>query len=142
QLLRYQLYETNARLVPLEKELEHLHHLLDLHRLRLPNPELLTLEVSGHVEGKTLPPMLLMPLAENMFKHGLATAPMHVHLSVEPTQLTFSTHNTHKPKADKNTFGGIGLQNLRRRLNLLYPGSYELKTTAADNTFTASLTLK
>ncbi|MFC6999530.1 sensor histidine kinase [Rufibacter roseus] len=140
-LLRYQLYETNTAQVPLEKELEHLQHLLDLHRLRLPNPELLTLEVYGNVSQVQLPPMLLMPLVENMFKHGLTTAPMQLRLAIEQNQLTFTTDNTIKPNAKKNAYGGIGLQNLRRRLELLYPNGFSLKTEANGAQFETTLVL-
>ncbi|WP_207430854.1 sensor histidine kinase [Sabulibacter ruber] len=140
-LLRYQLYETDTPLVPLEKEIEHLEHLLDLHRLRLPNPELLTLDVKGTVSKVLLPPMLLMPLVENMFKHGLTTAPMHICLHTEDGQLTFATHNTSKRTPNQDAFGGIGLQNLRRRLELLYPNAYTLDTQLQNQQFDVKLVL-
>ncbi|MBA9077497.1 sensor histidine kinase [Rufibacter quisquiliarum] len=140
-LLRYQLYETQTAQVPLEKELEHLQHLLDLHRLRLPNPALLTLEVYGDVSRVQLPPMLLMPLVENLFKHGLTTAPMQLRLAVEQHRLTFTTDNTLKPNAPKDAYGGIGLQNLRRRLELLYPSSFSLQAEAQGSQFETTLVL-
>ncbi|WP_192820721.1 sensor histidine kinase [Rufibacter sp. LB8] len=140
-LLRYQLYETNSPLVPLEKEVEHLQHLLDLHKLRLPSPELLSIEVEGDVSRMQVPPMLLMPLVENMFKHGLTTAPMHVLVAVQQSQLVFSTSNTLKPNATPAAYGGIGLQNLQRRLELLYPGAFTLETSSVNSLFKARLVL-
>ncbi|RNI27861.1 histidine kinase [Rufibacter immobilis] len=141
-LLRYQLYETDVPLVPLEKEIEHLQHLLDLHRLRLPNPGLLTLQIDGDTSRFQLPPMLLMPLVENLFKHGLTTAPMQLHLLVEDDHLTFITHNTVKPTPTQEAYGGIGLQNLRRRLELLFPNAYTLETHSQGPEFDARLELR
>lgn len=141
-LLRYQLYETNSHVVPLEREVEHVDHLLDLHRLRLTDSSLLTFQVNGDVSGLSVPPMLLMPMVENMFKHGLTTAPMHVQLQKENGALTFSTKNRVKAgDSHKDTFGGIGLQNLRRRLELLYPNAYTFTTQQQEQDFIATLTL-
>ncbi|GGK69396.1 sensor histidine kinase [Rufibacter glacialis] len=141
-LLRYQLYETDAQLVPLAREVEHLHHLLDLHRLRLTNPSLLGLQVKGETGQVSVPPMLLMPLVENMFKHGLTSAPMQVQVTVENGTLTFTTHNRLKTGTNpERTFGGIGLQNLKRRLELLYPNAHSFSTQQQDQEFTATLTL-
>ncbi|QHL86542.1 histidine kinase [Nibribacter ruber] len=140
-LLRYQLYETDTPLVPLEKELEHLQHLLDLHKLRLTNPSLLTLEVSGDVASVHLPPMLLMPLVENMFKHGVASASMALHLQVTDSMLTFTTRNQTKQPNASPTYGGLGLQNLRRRLDLLFPSRHTLSTQQDGQWYTATLIL-
>ncbi|WP_190300406.1 sensor histidine kinase [Rufibacter hautae] len=141
-LLRYQLYETNTPVVPLARELEHVEHLLDLHRLRLTQPELLTLEVQGDISGLLLPPMLLMPLVENMFKHGLSSAPMQVHLSAQNGALTFTTRNRIKALAGtQDNYGGIGLQNLKRRLELLYPGAHTISTWQEDQDYIAELSL-
>ncbi|WP_181306504.1 sensor histidine kinase [Rufibacter sp. XAAS-G3-1] len=141
-LLRYQLYETNTNVVPLEREVEHLEHLLDLHRLRLTDPSLLTSQVDGNISGLSIPPMLLMPLVENMFKHGLTSAPMHVHVSTLDGALTFTTQNRLKPgSGSKDSYGGIGLQNLKRRLELLYPSGYTFSTRHQEQDFIATLTL-
>jgi LytS/YehU family sensor histidine kinase len=141
-LLRYQLYETNTNVVPLEREVEHLEHLLDLHRLRLTNPSLLTSQIDGDLSDLSLPPMLLMPLVENMFKHGLTSAPMHVQLSIHNDALTFTTKNRMKAASgNKDSYGGIGLQNLKRRLELLYPGGYTFTTRQQEQDFIATLTL-
>ncbi len=142
QLLRYQLYETNTPVVPLARELEHVEHLLDLHRLRLTQPELLTLEVQGNVSGLSLPPMLLMPLVENMFKHGLSTAPMQVQVCTQDVGLTFTTRNRIKALGGTpENYGGIGLQNLKRRLELLYPGAHTFTCRQENQDFIAELTL-
>jgi two-component system LytT family sensor kinase len=141
-LLRYQLYETNTALVPLEKEIEHLQNLLDLHRLRLTDPSLLSLDVTGDsVTSFSIPPMLLMPLVENMFKHGLASAPMHLQLAVKGNTLTFTTSNALKPNTPTPTYGGLGLDNLRRRLALLYPHAHTFETQTLGQEFKATLTL-
>ncbi|WP_082780402.1 sensor histidine kinase [Rufibacter sp. DG15C] len=141
-LLRYQLYETNTTLVPLEKEIEHLQNLLDLHRLRLTDPSLLSLEIKGDIcTSFSIPPMLLMPLVENMFKHGLASAPMHLWLEVNGNTLTFTTSNSLKANSPSEVYGGLGLGNLRRRLALLYPHAHTFETKTVGQEFTATLTL-
>ncbi|GAA4298913.1 sensor histidine kinase [Nibribacter koreensis] len=140
-LLRYQLYETDMPLVLLEKEMEHLQNLLDLHRLRLTDPRLLSLEIHGETGHFQLPPMLLMPLVENMFKHGLASGPMKLWLEVNNNTLTFTASNLLKPNSPSESYGGLGLQNLRRRLAILYPGHHSLETQVVGQEFRATLSL-
>ncbi|HEY4650378.1 MAG TPA: sensor histidine kinase, partial [Pontibacter sp.] len=127
-LMRYMLYESNDTLVSLGKEVEHIHNFIDLQKLRLREHTSIKFNIQGEIENKRIAPMLLMTLVENAFKHGLVSKNeigILLNLIVGDNYLLFSTVNnisTHK----KREFGGIGLQNLRQRLNLLYPKSHTL----------------
>jgi two-component system, LytTR family, sensor kinase len=142
-LMRYMLYESNDALVSLEKEVDHIRNFIDLQKLRLREHTSIQLNVEGELAGKQIAPMLLMTLVENAFKHGLVSRNeigITLNLLVEDDWLLFSTVNnssSHK----KREFGGIGLQNLQQRLNLLYPNQHELHLEEKADTFFASLKL-
>ncbi|GAB2771114.1 hypothetical protein HNQ93_000588 [Hymenobacter luteus] len=138
EIMRYLLYESSTDTVPLSRELAHLRSFLDLQRLRLSASaqEAIQLEVSGTSPECAHPiaPLLLLPLVENAFKHGDLTArPVAVHISLVLAPdglLRFSVLNHVAPADAERELprqpGGVGLVNLRRRLELLYPGRYAL----------------
>lgn len=142
-LMRYMLYESNDTLVSLEKEVEHIHNFIDLQKLRLREHTSIRFNIEGEPAGKLIAPMLLMTLVENAFKHGLVSRNelgITFHLQIADDHLLFTTINnssSHK----KREFGGIGLQNLKQRLNLLYQNRHELDLKEKDDTFYASLKL-
>jgi two-component system, LytTR family, sensor kinase len=142
-LMRYMLYESNDTLVNLEKEVDHIHNFIDLQKLRLREKSGIRFTIEGDLTGKQIAPMLLMTLVENAFKHGLISKNeigITLNLKVEKERLIFSTINntsTHK----KKEFGGIGLENLKRRLNLLYENRHKLTFNEKEGTFYATLKL-
>ncbi len=142
-LMRYMLYESNDTLVSLQKEVEHINNFIDLQKLRLREHTSLQFNVEGDIEGKQIAPMLMMTLVENAFKHGLVSKNeigIIINLKVTDSELHFSTANnisTHK----KREFGGIGLENLRQRLKLLYPNRHKLTFEEKDGVFYASMKL-
>ncbi|WP_375436766.1 sensor histidine kinase [uncultured Hymenobacter sp.] len=151
ELMRYQLYDSTDDLVPLAHEIRHLRGFLALQLLRLSPTEadealpFTVLLPPGAEYARRLPPMLLLPLVENAFKHGdLAARPLvaRLHLQLEPDgRLLFSVLNfcnnqlTPHPPA----LGGVGLANLRRRLELLYPGRYSLSVANAATEYQVKL---
>ncbi|OWP64912.1 hypothetical protein CDA63_00715 [Hymenobacter amundsenii] len=150
-LLRYQLYESADDLVPLAREISHLQSFLTLQQLRLPSGEeadeaieFRILLPPGAEHALRLPPMLLLPLVENAFKHGDLTARPHVvRLVLELAtdgQLHFTVRNRVAPDAAPP--GGVGLANLRRRLELLYPERHALVITANAEQYAARLSVK
>lgn len=148
--MRYLLYESAADTVPLAQELRHLQGFLDLQRLRLPLAEAamaITLHTQVTPEAMATPvaPLLLLPLAENAFKHGdLAARPTAVRLEVEATaaSLRFVAHNfIAAAPAGPLPAGGLGLVNLRRRLALLYPDRHTLAVQAGSTAYTVTLHL-
>ncbi|MBC5773209.1 histidine kinase [Pontibacter sp. KCTC 32443] len=142
-LMRYMLYESNDTLVSLQKEVEHINNFIDLQKLRLREQTSIKFNIEGNIEGKQIAPMLMMTLVENAFKHGLVSKNeigILINLKVGENYLLFSTVNnisTHK----KREFGGIGLQNLRQRLKLLYPNRHTLTFEEKDGVFYATLKL-
>jgi len=134
ELMRYQLYESAADHVPLEKEISHIQSFLSLQRLRLPAADAGCLRFDIQTPGAAqfpMAPMLLLPLVENAFKHGdLRTRPhaVDMRLTLAASQLTFSVRNDVRRAAERRPDGpgGVGLANLRRRLQLLYPDRHHL----------------
>ncbi|GAB3841812.1 hypothetical protein GCM10028821_49250 [Hymenobacter jeollabukensis] len=148
-LMRYLLYESATDTVPLRKEVAHLRNFLSLHLLRLPGagPECLRFDVAPELAESNLAvaPMLLLPLVENAFKHGDLTARPHaVELELTHTgpELIFSVQNRRRaPRPGPPQPGGVGLSNLRRRLQLLYPTRYGLHIDETPEYYRATLTL-
>lgn len=142
-LMRYMLYESNDTLVCLDKEVEHIHNFIDLQKLRLREQTSIKFNIEGDIEGKQIAPMLMMTLVENAFKHGLVSKNeigILINLKVDGNELKFSTANnisTHK----KRDFGGIGLENLRQRLKLLYHNRHKLTFEEKDGVFYATMKL-
>ncbi|MBC8192577.1 MAG: histidine kinase [Candidatus Marinimicrobia bacterium] len=147
-LLDYTLYQTRHPYVPLEKELEGIEAYIELEKLRFGERLDLSLEIQGYIDDKTIAPLIFMPLVENAFKHGIARHDhegwIKISLKVMLDGCKFVVSNsvleTTKTK-DKHS-QGIGLKNLRRRLQLQYADQYEMKIQAESDTYTVSLTLK
>ncbi|RTQ53325.1 histidine kinase [Hymenobacter gummosus] len=151
ELMRYMLHDSAADTVPLPQELQHLHSFLELQRLRLPatGPAPIVFDTSA-LEAEAAPaiaPMLLLPLVENAFKHGDLTARPVVSIRLsQPADgsLHFVIDNAVADPAAGPALeqpGGVGLTNLRRRLQLLYPGRHRLDIDATPVRYRAALTL-
>lgn len=141
KILRYMLYETGGPYVAIEQELKIIGDYISLERLRY--DESLRVNFNYDVEDpkQSLPPLLLIPLVENAFKHGVAETRhqpfVDIHLSVNGRQLTFSVRNsTEGPSGDGKVTENIGLSNLRRQLELLYK-EYQLSLEQRATEFSA-----
>ncbi|WP_426493240.1 sensor histidine kinase [Hymenobacter sp. 102] len=138
EIMRYLLYESSTDTVPLSREIDHLRSFLDLQRLRLSASaqDAIQFDIEGTSPDCAHPiaPLLLLPLVENAFKHGDLTArPVAVHVSLRLASdglLRFTVLNHVAPADAERELprqpGGVGLVNLHRRLELLYPGRYAL----------------
>lgn len=129
RLLRYVLYESSQPLVPLDKELDFIRNYVELMRIRLPEHVVLTTEIAAANPGSTVAPLLFISLIENAFKHGVSNnKPSFIHLNIETEagRIRCILRNSYFPKdAEQDKSGsGIGLQNLQRRLELLYPSRH------------------
>ncbi|GAB2949828.1 hypothetical protein GCM10027048_13720 [Hymenobacter coalescens] len=150
-IMRYMLYESSADTVPLTQELQHLRSFLDLQRLRLPStgPAAVAFDTAGMPADVAWPiaPMLLLPLVENAFKHGDLTARPAVSLELRLAAdgaLCFVVQNAVAAPAAGPALeqaGGVGLTNLRRRLELLYPGRHQLQVEVPPGRHRVTLTL-
>ncbi|GAB3906398.1 sensor histidine kinase [Mucilaginibacter boryungensis] len=148
-LLRYMLYECNTDSVPLSKEILMLQQFISLEKLRYEDRLDLTFNIYGNPDHKMIAPLLMLPLIENAFKHGtsekIGQAWININLYIEEDDLRLKVSNS---KPDMTTtdaekyIGHIGLTNLQKRLNLLYPATHKLKIMDDEDAFLAILELK
>lgn len=136
-MLRYGLYE-KADKVPLTRELDHLLNFIELEKLRLDFEPDLVIELPEPEAGLLVPPLLLITFAENAFKHGDLRQPTRIILRASAEELSYTVSNHLGPK-QKDQVGGIGLDNLQKRLQLLYPERHELALGQDALIFTAHL---
>jgi two-component system LytT family sensor kinase len=143
EIMRYMLYECNDQKVDLSKELQYLQNFIDLQKLRFGDKAYIDFRVEGNVSNQKIVPLLLIAFIENAFKHGIAndeTSPIKMLISVNKEHLQFIIQNK-KHKNNMDAIGGIGLNNVRRRLDLLYPGNYNLEIRDEKDTYTSELSL-
>lgn len=142
--MRYMLYESDEEKVSLDNEIEYLRSYIDLQQQRFGSK--VKLNVLFHPADKhyQLEPMLLIPFVENAFKHGtglIADPVIDIQLRAENGILHFMVRNKYNPssKEEKDATSGIGLTNVKRRLNLLYDNQQSLVITDRDDHFMISL---
>lgn len=148
-LLRYQLYECNETEIPLNRELAYLESFIELERLRLDQHFEIRVELPKDQAGNlNIAPFLLMPFVENAFKHVSKNSDhlnwIKIKISLKGDELTYVVSNsvTNDIKAnDAVNYGGLGLLNVQRRLDLLYPNRYQLTTHKTDSTYLVNLIL-
>ena len=145
-LLRYMLYETDEDKVLLEKEIEYLKSYVELQSQRFGKNVDIQSDFEPVVDGFIIEPMLLIPFVENAFKHGtglVANARISIHLKLDNDKLEFQVRNRYNETEDweKDKTSGIGLTNVKRRLNLLYPNSHSLTIIREDGWFSVLLML-
>lgn len=143
KLMRYVLYEGNNRLTPLSREVQFLRNYVQLMSMRYTGNVSISLDVPEVLPDSMLPPLLLVIFVENAFKHGISyRTKSFVEISLQPhgDRLLFSCRNSRPEiKHDENMKGGVGLSNVRRRLDLLFPGNYTLDIKEQEDTYTVHL---
>ena len=143
KLMRYVLYEGNNRLTPLSREVQFLRNYVQLMSMRYTGNVSISLDVPDVLPDSMLPPLLLVIFVENAFKHGISyRTKSFVEISLQPhgNRLLFSCRNSRPEiKHDENMKGGVGLSNVRRRLDLLFPGNYTLDIKEQEDTYTVCL---
>jgi LytS/YehU family sensor histidine kinase len=133
EMMRYMLYESNERRVPLQKEVNYIQNYLALESLRQSGQADIRFNVEGEITDQTIAPLIFIPFLENSFKHGLnhqlSDGYVHVTMKVLENRLLLRITNSKPsiaPPPQDSKSGGIGLVNVQRRLNLLYPSQYKL----------------
>lgn len=143
KLMRYVLYEGNNRLTPLSREVQFLRNYVQLMSMRYTGNVSISLDVPEVLPDSMLPPLLLVIFVENAFKHGISyRTKSFVEISLKPQadRLLFKCRNSRQQKPqDENMKGGVGLSNVRRRLDLLFPGNYTLDIKEQEDTYTVCL---
>jgi two-component system LytT family sensor kinase len=143
EIMRYMLYECNDNKVDLDRELQYLQNYIDLQRIRFGNKAFIDFKIDGKVETQQIVPLLLIAFIENAFKHGVASnpqTPIRLLIEVDEAHLHFFMQNK-KHTNNRDESGGIGLNNVKRRLDLLYPGKYNLDIRDEIDTYTVELSL-
>jgi two-component system, LytTR family, sensor kinase len=140
-LMRYMLTESKDGLIDLEKEVDYLNNYIEIYRLRFQDQFYVNFTADGDIAGKQLASLVLIPFVENAFKHGVvddAARPVKIQLKLTGTRLSFTVSNKIN-RHQKDHSSGVGLANIRRRLELIYPNRHEL--LIADNGATYKTTL-
>lgn len=145
EIMRYLIYESKSELVPLEKEVEQLENYIELEKLRIKDPDFINYKIKGDIASHIIPPMLLITFAENAFKHGkrkVKSPGINIEITAENDRLTYSVNNyLLKEPNNANVGEGLGMQNTRRRLELLYPEKHRLVIDSDNNMYEVRLEL-
>ena len=148
KMMRFVLYEGNKQGVPLSRELDFIRHYVALMQLRYTNKVKITLDLPQSTSDRQIPPLILITFIENAFKHGISYQhPSFIEISVSEHDgaMQFSCRNSkgdtplNPPQGGKT--GGVGLANIRKRLNLLYGHDYALRIKNDADTYSVELSL-
>lgn len=143
-LMRYSLYDDSNGRIPLKRELGYLDTYIQLQLLRFGDELSLDMTMPAASEGDEIEPMLLIPFVENAFKHGVGAddaAHIRIDLSLSDGKLRFVVENKIAITGRKDESSGIGLKNVKRRLELLYPQKHDLSITKEEDLFRVELKL-
>lgn len=145
ELMRYMLEDTEGQKVSLQKELEYIQNYLELQKLRLNDSVKVELQVEGDFKNKKIEPLLLIPFIENAFKHGISYATssyIRISLVCNGEQLIFRQENSIGSRdAERDEVSGIGMKNVQKRLELLYPRAHALLIEQDENRYRVQLTI-
>lgn len=150
QILRYILYECNSQKVSLEKEVEIIERYISLERVRYSSRLEINMDLQGNLTGYNIAPLLILPLVENAFKHGISKIEdegwIKMETSISNGQFTFKISNN-KPLDNKvgsktTNYGNIGLNNIRKRLHMLYHNKYDFRILNDDDVFLVTMKIK
>ena len=146
ELMRYMLYTSEDEQVPLDMEINYLKNYIALQKVRFDEDVSISLNIEGSLGGQRIEPMLLIPFVENAFKHGvgmIAEPIIGIDLRVDSDRLNYQVKNkiSRHPTEEKDANSGIGIRNVKRRLELLYPGSHKLEITEKEGWFVVNMSL-
>lgn len=142
-LLKYQLYDCSQDKVPLKKEIEYIENYIKLEQIRKTNLELnFDVIEKDTVKNKFIEPLLFTPFIENAFKHARKNVShfyIDIELSIQKDYISFTVVNSKRPNYQPGKVGGIGINNVKRRLELVYENKYDLRITDTDNEYKVEL---
>ncbi|MCW3467554.1 sensor histidine kinase [Chitinophaga nivalis] len=140
-IMRYMIYESNEDKVMLSQELKYLQDYIDIQRLRLPDDMNIHYRLAGEATRQQIEPMLLVPFVENAFKHGISYTEksfIDIAIAIEENTVQLKVANSHfKERVAER--GGIGLQNVLKRLGMLYADEHEIDISETENQFIVNL---
>ena len=148
EIMRYMLYDCNEDQVPLDQEISYLKNYLDLEKFRKGTNNKIIFTVEGDPEGKSVAPLLFITFVENAFKHGVNNVEkgyVRIHFRILDDKVEFDIENSVSPQLHlsrvQSGSGGIGLENAKRRLELMYPGQNTLEIIKNLDSFQVKLTI-
>ena len=144
-ILRYALYKSDNPLALLKDEIEIINSYIDFQKMRFKNSLPITYNVSGPIDDFKIEPFILLPLIENAFKYGMVNINdtfIDIRITINSGKLKFSISNKKSYTTESDLeHSGIGIKNIRRRLNLLYPDCHKFKIVDKDDIFTVFMEL-
>lgn len=146
-VLRYMLYECKERYVPLKKEMEQLHNFIKLYKLQVEERGQVNFNTQSIRSGYKIAPLILIVFIENAFKHSQSGQSANIKIDIDVKQDKNKLHlscinNYEATKPMESVAKGIGLENVKKRLKLLYPGKHELQIKQSKNQFTVNLSME
>jgi len=144
QLMRYMLNNSVDGMLALQQEIDYLHNYIEIYRMRFEDEFFVDFKVSGDMTGKKIASLILIPFVENAFKHGVSNnpqIPIKIHINVSEHQMQMAVNNKIS-SGQKDLSGGIGLVNIKRRLELIYPDNFELLINDDGDTYTTRLKIR
>jgi LytS/YehU family sensor histidine kinase len=147
-LLSYMLYDSRQEFIPVSKEMEYIHNYIELEKIRYGERLDVAVNCFDAVEQFTIPPLLILPLVENSFKHGVSNdvgnSWIRVDISVKDDWLTVKIENSRVPDQVNGhaVYKGIGMENVKKRLEIIYPDRHEFKCMSEGQSFLTILKLK
>ncbi|WP_372745682.1 sensor histidine kinase [Lutibacter sp.] len=143
-LMRHLLYESEGKKTPIKKEVEFIKSYIELMRLRFSDKVKINVEIPSIIPEKSIPPLLFTSLLENAFKHGVSYKSesfIHISLSFNDKNLFFEIENSNHLKETREEASGIGLENTKKRLNLLYKNNYTFTINESEKIYSVNLTI-
>lgn len=142
-LMRHLLYDSEENLTPIKKEVEFIQSYIELMRLRFTEKVTIDVDIPDAIPEASIPPLLFTSLLENAFKHGISynnESFIHISMSFPKNHLNFTIENSnHSKKAEASS--GIGIENTRKRLDLLYKNEYELAISDTAEKYAVNLNI-
>jgi len=141
EIMRYMIYESNTPTVALSKEVDYLKNYIDLQKIRFKDGAFVEIILNGEIDDQKIVPLMLISFVENAFKHGVVNdpaEPVKIEIIANQKILHFSVINK-KNNQNKDAQGGVGLVNVERRLQLIYPDRYKLNVVNSATHYTCEL---
>lgn len=145
--MRYIIYESNDEKVSLHKEIDFISNYLELQKLRMSSKDSLEVHIQGKIKNQKIAPLLMIPIIENCFKYGIKgeteTSYVSIEIKIGKNQLNLLTINNlgKVDNVERNKRTGTGLNNLKKRLDLIYTGKYSLKIDQMKDKFKVDLSI-
>jgi len=141
-LLRYSIYETDVQKVPARKEINYISTFIELYAIRIIDPNKIELKISGDYDHLQIVPRLFIPFVENALIYGKKDDDSKIYISITFVGNRVILHTMNQTKnIEHKKQGGVGIANVKRTLDLVYPGNYKLEMQNNDNWYTLKLTI-